>query len=57
MQPPTVVQAITWFVSLGFSPIWVSFGNHLWFIGFLFAFALLSLCRFSSGSSVSEARA
>lgn len=38
-----LLNLLQWFVSLGFSPIWLSFGNHLWFIGFLFAFALLSL--------------
>ncbi len=38
-----LLNLLQWFVSLGFSPTWLSFGNHLWFIGFLFAFALLSL--------------
>lgn len=31
----------------GFSPRWIAVGFHLWFVGFLFAFAMLTLPLFS----------
>ena len=33
--------------NLGFSPRWFAYGKHLWFLGFLFSFALLTLPLFS----------
>ena len=35
-----------YFANLGFRPIWLAFGNHLWFLSFLFAFALITLPLF-----------
>jgi hypothetical protein len=35
-----------YFLSLGFSPVWLAIGGHLWFLGFLYAFAILSLPLF-----------
>jgi glucan biosynthesis protein C len=34
------------YASLGFSPRWFGFGEHLWFLGFLFSFALITLPLF-----------
>ena len=34
------------YASLGFSPGWFGFGEHLWFLGFLFSFALITLPLF-----------
>ncbi|MBI5032511.1 MAG: acyltransferase family protein, partial [Chloroflexi bacterium] len=33
----------TFYANLGLSPLWFPFGKHLWFLGFLFAFAIISL--------------
>ena len=32
--------------NLGFTPRWLAFGMHLWFVGFLFAFAVITLPLF-----------
>jgi peptidoglycan/LPS O-acetylase OafA/YrhL len=37
---------IAWFVNRGVDPVWFGFGEHLWFLGFLFSFALLTLPLF-----------
>ncbi|MBI5032512.1 MAG: acyltransferase family protein [Chloroflexi bacterium] len=34
------------FVQLGINPMWFGIGRHLWFLGFLFAFALITLPLF-----------
>jgi glucan biosynthesis protein C len=35
------------YLGLGFSPQWFGIGQHLWFLGFLFAFALITLPLFT----------
>jgi peptidoglycan/LPS O-acetylase OafA/YrhL len=35
-----------WYLSEGFSPVWWGLGAHLWFLGFLYSFAILSLPLF-----------
>jgi glucans biosynthesis protein C len=41
---PEYLQATReWHSAFGFSPVWLSVGAHLWFLGFLYAFSILSL--------------
>ncbi len=35
-----------YYAQLGLSPIWLAFGKHFWFLGFLFAFAVFTLPLF-----------
>ncbi len=32
-----------YYANLGLSPLWLAFGKHMWFLGFLFAFAVITL--------------
>ena len=44
---PQYLQATReWHSAFGFSPVWLSLGGHLWFLGFLYAFAMLALPLF-----------
>lgn len=44
---PQYLQATwEWHLSLGFSPKWWGLGAHLWFLGFLYSFAILTLPLF-----------
>lgn len=44
--PEYLIGVAKFFANLGFRPIWLAFGNHLWFLSFLFAFALITLPLF-----------
>ena len=41
-----LVENLSWYLSLGFTPRYWGIGVHLWFLGFLWVFALLSLPLF-----------
>ncbi len=34
---------VNYYAHLGLSPIWLAFGKHFWFLGFLFVFAVVTL--------------
>ena len=54
--PEYLMATRDWYMTLGFSPLWLTLGGHLWFLGFLYFFAILALPVFIWLKSTSGVR-